>query len=71
MDGRSRAHRSAEAILADWREAERRRDHHEAGSGPWADADQRVDELRDEFHQSVSEVGSTPELRPVMQDIPA
>lgn len=71
MDERSRARRSAQAILADWREAERKRDDHETDSLAWIDADHRVAELRQEFHESVSELGSAPEIRPVMEDVPA
>jgi hypothetical protein len=71
MDERSRARRSAEAILADWREAERQRDDHEADSSDWVDADRRVAELRQEFHESVGELDSAPASRPVMEDVPA
>jgi uncharacterized membrane protein YccC len=71
MDERSTAHRSAEAILADWRQAERQRDDHHTDSPAWIDADRRVEALRQEFHESVSELDASQETRPVMEDVPA
>jgi hypothetical protein len=71
MDERSRVHRSAESILADWREAERRRDEYDTGSHSWIVADQRVDELRHEFHESVDEVASASAESPILEKLPA
>ncbi len=71
MDERSRARRSAEVILAEWREAERQRDDHDTESAAWIDADRRVAELRLEFHEVVGELDSAPARRPVMEDVPA
>lgn len=71
MDERSRARRSAEVILAEWREAERQRDDHQIDSAARIDADRRVAELRQEFHESVDGLDRVPEIRPVMEDVPA
>jgi hypothetical protein len=45
---------SAEAVLAEWRAAERERDELEPGSPDWLAADARVDELRHEYHDTVT-----------------
>jgi hypothetical protein len=51
---RSGERRSAEAILAEWRAAERERDEAETGSVAWIELDHVVDELRHEYHDTVT-----------------
>ena len=45
--------RSAEAILAEWRAAERARDGHEPGSRDWIEADERVDAWRRAYQECI------------------
>ena len=45
--------RSAEAILAEWRAAERVRDGHEPESPGWIEADQRVDGWRRAYQECI------------------
>jgi hypothetical protein len=50
---RPTAGRSAEVVLAEWRQAERARDELATESDAWHEADRLVEDLRDEYQSAV------------------